>query len=267
MASSEVCSGMLAEDAAMPPAVGNACSVHNIFESVFEDAMSDFKDPLDYLKENKYRFAWKNDRERHEKTMDHGRRFVADVIQGFRSKHGDVAVAVEGSACEAFQKYFTEKMNADATENMLEISLREINSEFNRKITMVKESLEKEKGKQPKPKSGIEEVISKTELLDTIHIHHALICCRIAHECEDPEHLEKSLEKLNEKHLLSAFSVSYENKNVPKYLMARCGDVLYVTFRGLHFSKIGFSTSDWRGQVCSGKVTVIFSTFTEKCIV
>ncbi len=54
-------------------------------------------------------------------------------------------------------------------------------------------------------------MILNTDLLDPIHLHHALLCCQVAYDCKDPECSKDSLESLEKEHLLSELSVSYEN--------------------------------------------------------
>lgn len=230
-------------------------TVEQVFESILENHMGDFRDVLQFFKENKYGAVWSNENELHEKTMIHAKKFVCNVTKTFRTKHEEVSSKVEGSACDVFQKYFLEKLKNLRSDSIsiLERSIRDTEVEFSHKLSKMKESLEKEKGKVPKTKSDIEDMISSTELSHPVHLHHSMLCCRVAYDCDDPEHPEKCLEKLDEKHLLGELIVSYENSNVPRYVMARCGDVLYVAFRGLQLSRCRSAKSDWRGQVCSGK--------------
>ena len=231
--------------------------VKQIFEStcIFQDAMKGFLGPLEFLKENQYGMVWTDENELHERTMGASKKFVNDVMEKFRSKHSEIAQQIDGSACDVFETFFTEKLGESdyGKDSLFKYSFQETKKEFSRRISKLKEKLEREEQKGPKTTSDIEEMISQTELFDPIHIHHALLCCRVACDCKDPEHPERSLEELGEKHLLGELIVSHENDEVPRYVMARCGNVLYVTFRGLPLWKCaGPAEADWRGRISKG---------------
>ena len=205
-----------------------------IFERIFDEYIKPFKERLANIKENKFGDVWSGEREKHDKTMRHARNFISNVVDAFRTQYDSVNKEVDGSACDKFQQYIHKKLNQLKDKyGMLMNSLDEIKKDFDRRISVIKENFEKRETNVTTSKSDIYEAISNTELMDPVHINHALLCCRVAYECKDLEKPERYLNKFADKHWLSELVVSHENAAVPRYVMARSGNVLYVAFRGL----------------------------------
>ena len=228
-------------------------TVREIFDGIFNGPMEQFKTPLQVIKQNQCGLVWRDENERNDKVAIHAKTFLHAVTTSFTSKHAEAAKHIDGSACELFLRYLYEKLDESILgQDPFEESCKEIKQLITTKILRIKDKLETEHGKQPTNKSDLDNMISQTELLDPIHIHHALLCCQIAYDCKDPENATNSLENIEKEHLLSELSVSYENEHVPKYVMARCGDVLYVSFKALKCHNFGSTEKSYRGEVCTG---------------
>jgi hypothetical protein len=233
-------------------------TVREIFNGIFDGPMEQFKKRLLVIRENQYGLVWDDENERHEKVMFHAKTFVKSVTACFPSKHAEAAKHIEGSTCDLFLQYVHEKLDESLLgQDPFEDSCKKIKDLITEKIEQIKGTLEAQQDEQPKQKSDVEIMISQTDLLDPIHIHHALLCCQIANDCKDPEHSNKSLENLEKEHLLSDLSVSYENEHVPKYVMARCGDVLYVSFKGVQSHNFGSTEKSHRGEICAGMFSLV----------
>ncbi len=231
-----------------------SATVREIFDEIFDGPMEHFRERLEFIKENKLGYVWGDDAERHEKVMRDANTFLQAISTNFSSKHADATKHIEGSTCDLFLQYVYDKLDVSLLgQDPFEDSCKYIKELITSKILRIKCTLEAQHDEQPKQKSDLEVMISQTDLLDPIHIHHALLCCQIAYECKDPEYSKHSLEKLEKEHLLSELSVSYENTNVPKYVMARCGDVLYVSFKGVQGHNFGSTARSYRGEICTGK--------------
>ncbi|CAB4042407.1 Hypothetical predicted protein, partial [Paramuricea clavata] len=191
-------------------------TVRDIFDGIFDAPMERFKRPLKLIKENECGLVWGEENERHDKVMRHAKTFLQAVTASFPSKHAEAAKHIEGSTCDLFLQYVHEKLDESLLgQDPFEDSCKKIKELITSKIWGIKGTLEAPLDEQPKQKSDLEVMILKTNLLDPIHIHHALLCCQVAYDCENPEYSKNSLEKLDKEHLLSELSVSYENKNVP----------------------------------------------------
>jgi hypothetical protein len=232
-------------------------TVREIFDGILDGPMGQFKQPLAFIKENKFGVVWREDNERYEKVMFHAKTFLQAITTSFPTKHAEAAKHIEGSTCDLFLQYVHEKLDETLLgEDLFENSCKDIHHSITRSILRIKEKLEKKHDQQPEQKSDLDDMISQTDLSDPIHIHHALLCCQVASDCKDPEHKQKSLEKFEKEHLLSGLCVSYENEQVPKYVMARCGDVLYVSFEGVQSHNLGRTEKSYRGEICTGRVTL-----------
>ena len=228
-------------------------TVRVVFDAIFDGPMEQFVEPLEFIKENKFGAVWRDETERHEKVMNYAKIFVKAVTANISSKHGEAAKHVEGSTCDLFLQYVYEKLEKSILgQDPFDDSCKEVNYLITNKILTIKDTLEMQHDVQPKQTSDLEVMILQTDLLDPIHIHHALLCCQVANDCNDPEQSKNFLENLEKEHLLSEVSVSYENDNVPKYVMARCGDVLYVSFNGVQSHNFGSTEKSYRGEVCTG---------------
>ena len=117
----------------------------------------------------------------------------------------------------------------------------------------MKKTLVAKNEEEAKPLSDLETMIARTALFDPIHIHHSLLCVHLAYNCKDPEYRMHDLKELDKEHLLSNVYVSYENEDVPKYVMAECGDVIYVSFKGLSSYTIPRIQNTHRGGIYSCK--------------
>ena len=229
-------------------------AVREIFDGIFDGPMEQFKEPLEFIKENKFDAVWREDIERHEKVMSYAQNFLQAMIASFSSKHAEAAKHIEGSTCDLFLQYVHEKLKKSLLgEDSFEDSCNEIHHLITSRIQRIKEKLETKHDEQPNNKTNLEVMISQTDLLDPIHIHHALLCCQVAYNCEDPEYSKNSLDNLEKEHLLSDLCVSYENEHVPKYVMARCGDVLYVSFEGVQSHNFGSTEKSYRGEISAGR--------------
>ena len=228
-------------------------TVREIFDSIFDGPMEQFKKPLEFIKENKFGAVWREDIEKHEKVMSYVKTFLQAVINSFSSKHAEAAKHIEGSTCDLFLQYVHERLDESLLgEDSFEDSCKDVHHLITSRILRIKDKLETKHDEQPNNKTDLEVMISQTDLLNPIHIHHALLCCQVAYNCNDPERKEKSLENLEKEHLLSDLCVSYENEEVPKYVMARCGDVLYVSFKGVQSHNFGSTEKSYRGEICAG---------------
>ena len=237
--------------------VGIDPTVREIFGGVFDGPMEQFKERLANIKENKFGDVWRDDTERHDKVMRHAKTFLQALTASFPSKHAEAAKHIEGSTCDLFLQYVHEKLDESLLgQAPFEDSRKDIKESLTSKISRIKDKLEAEQDEQPKQKSDLEVMILETDLLDPIHIHHALLCCQVASDCKDPENSKNFLENLEKEHLLSELSLSYENEHVPKYVMARCGDVLYVSFNRVQSHNFGSTEKSHRGEICTGRVKV-----------
>ena len=235
-------------------------TVREIFDGIVDDPIQQLHHPLEFIKENKFGFVWKEESERHEKVMTLAKTFMQTVTGNFRSKHGEAAKHIEGSVCDVFATYVCEKLDESTLgADLFEDSCKETKTLIIKSLMRMKETLETKPEAQPKSESELEVMISNTELFDPIHIHHALLCCQLAYNCKDPENVDVALEELEREareHVLSEVVVSYENEEVPKYVMARCGDVLYVSFPGKQYHNFGSTEKCYRGEICTGTVHV-----------
>ena len=228
-------------------------AVREIFDRIFDGPMEEFKQPLEFIKENKFGAVWRNDTERKERVISFAKDFLKAVTANIHSQYAEAAKHIEGSTCDLFLEYVCEKLDDSVLgQDPFQDSCKEIKDSIINKISRIKKTLENNPDKQPTNKSELEVMISQTELLDPIHIRHSLLCCQVARECKDPEAAQKSLDGLGKEHLLSGLSVSYENDNVPKYVMANCGDVLYVSFEGVQSHNLGSTEKTYRGEICTG---------------
>ena len=228
-------------------------TVREIFDGIFIGPMEQFKEPLEFIKENKYGAVWRNDTERQERVIHFAKDFIKAVIANINSRYAEAAKHIEGSTCDLFLEYVCEKLDESVLgKDPFQDSCVEIKDSIIKKIVRIKETLENNPDKQPTNKTELEVMISQTDLLDPIHIRHSLLCCQVARECKDPEAAQKFLEDLGKEHLLSGLSVSYENQAVPKYVMANCADVLYVSFEGVQSHNAGSTQKNFRGEICAG---------------
>ena len=235
------------------PRVAISATVREIFDGIFNVPMEKFKEPLEFMKENKFGAVWRDDAERHEKVMYYAKTFLKAVTANVSAKYAEAAKHIEGSTCDLFLEYICEKLdNSLLGQSPFQDSCKEVKYSITNKISRIKKTLENNPDKQPTYKSDLEVMISQTDLIDPIHIHHSLLCCQVARDCKDPEQGKNFLEKLEKEHLMSGLSVSYENEHVPKYVMARCGDVLYVSFEGVQSHNFGSTEKSYRGEVCTG---------------
>jgi hypothetical protein len=232
-------------------------TVRKIFDGIFDGPMGQFKRPLELIKENECGLVWREENERNSKVMLNAKIFIQAVSTSFPTRHEEAAKHIEGSTCDLFLQYVYEKLDESLLgHDLFEDSCAEIKKSITNKILRIKGALERKPDEQPKQKSDLEVMISQTDLLDPIHIHHALLCCQVAYDCKDPEYSKNSLDNLEKEHLLSDLYVSYENEHVPKYVMARCGDVLYVSFEGVQSHNFGSTERSYRGEISAG----MFST-------
>jgi hypothetical protein len=233
--------------------------VREIFADIFNGPMGNFKERLEFIKENKFGYVWGDDADRHEKVMRDANAFIQAISSSFSSKHPEAAKHVEGSTCDLFLLYVYEKLDESLLgQHPFEDTCKHIKELITSKILRIKGTLEALPDEEPKQKSDLEVMISETKLFDPIHIHHALLCCQVAYDCDNPEYSKNSLDKLEKEHLLSELSVSYENANVPKYVMARCGNVLYVSFKGVQSHNFGCKDRSYRGETCTGMCISLF---------
>ena len=235
--------------------------VREIFDDIFDGPMDEFKKPLKVIKDNQFGLLWREDYEREEKVRDSAGAFLYDITTNLSSKHAEAAKHIEGSTCELFLQYANKKLDESLLgQEPFENSCREIKQLVKQKTIQIKPVLETKHDDQPVQQSSLKVMISVTDLLHSIHVRHALLCCRAANECEDPESWENSLKDLEEEgetHFLTSFCVSYENEHVPKYVMARCGDVLYVSFKEVQSYKLGMTEKSFRGEIYKGMFSLI----------
>lgn len=234
-------------------------TVREIFDGIFVEPMRQFTERLEFIQENKFGAVWREENERNDKVMSFGKTFVQEVSTSLPSIHTEAAKHIKGSTCDVFLSYVRERIyESPLDDEIFEDSCNEIKALMTRQILKIKEKLETKHDDQPQNKSDLDIMIQQTDLFDPIHIHHALLCCQIAYDCKDPEHIDVTLEKLDKEHLLSEIAVSYENENVPKYVMARCGDVLYVSFKGMQSHNLGRTEVSYRGEICAGTYQFIY---------
>ena len=230
-------------------------TVRKIFDGIFNSPMSQFKKPLEVIKENEYGLVWRNEIERNSNDsviMIHAKTFLQAINASFRTKHAEAAKHIDGSTCDLFLQYIYKRLDESLLgQDPFYHSCEKTKELIKYKILLIKSELEAKPDEQPKNKSDLEVMISQTDLFDPIHIRHALMCCQVANDCNDPENSKDFLDNLEKEHLLSGLSVSYENDKVPKYVMARCGDVLYVSFKGLQTHNLGGMEKSYRGEICS----------------
>ena len=235
-------------------------TVREIFDGIVDEPMESLKEKLEFIKENKFGHVWEDDNDRHGKVMRDVDTFLKAITTSFTSKHAEAAKHIESSICDLFLFYLHEKLGESLLcQHPFEDSWKETKESIATKILRIKSRLEAQHDEQPEQKSDLEVMISDTDLLDPIHIHHSLLCCQVARDCEDPEHSERTLANLEKEHLLTELSVSYENKDVPKYVMARCGNVLYVSFHGVQFHNFGSTEKSHRGEICKSMFDVTIS--------
>ena len=228
-------------------------TARTIFDGILDKPMKSLKEQLEFIKENKFGHVWEDDDDRHRKVMRDVNNFLHAVTDSFSSKHAEAAKHIEGSTCDSFLQYLHEKLNESLLgQHLFQDSWEETQDLIGTKMSRIKGRLEAQHDEQPKQQSDLEVMISDTDLLDPIHIHHSLLCCQVVRDCEDPEYGKDCLANLEKEHLLTELSVSYENEDVPKYVMARCGNVLYVSFHGVQFHNFGSTEMSYRGEICSG---------------
>ena len=231
-------------------------TVQKIFDGILDGPMEEFRQPLEFIKENKFGTVWRHDAERHEKVMSHAKTFLQAITTSFLTKHAEAAKHIEGSTCDLFLQYVHDKLDESILgQDPFDDSCKNVHQSITRSILRIKDKLEKKHVEQTEHKSNIEDMIPDTELLIALDIHHALLCCQVANDCENPEHKQISLEKFEKAHLLSDLYVSYENEQVPKYVMARCENVLYVSFKGVQSHNLGSTERSYRGEILKGRVT------------
>ena len=241
-------------------------TVAKIFKEIFDDNVQKFiSDPLQDINENKFGNVWSNESEKHVKTMKHTRLFVSAVVKQFHARYGNVSKEIaERSACDEFQKFIIERLSGV---DMHPNSFEETKEEFFRRILEIKEKFERKEEIETASKSDVDEVISKSDLMDPVHINHALLCCRVAYDCKDLENPQECLNTFYDKHWLSELVVSYQSPTVPRYVMARCGNVLYVAFRGLESTAATIATgcvktnTSWKGSTNSRKCYGVNTNF------
>ena len=228
-------------------------TAREMFDDIYDGPMEQFIEPLQIISENKHELVWGDEHERNDKVMRHARTFIKAVINNVSCKHAEAAKHIEGSTCDLFLEYLYEKLDKSLlSEDQFEDCYKEMKDLITSRILRVKDALEVQHDEQPKQKSDLEVMVLQTDLFESIHIHHALLCCQIANDCDDPEQSDNFLENLEKEHLLSDVSVSYDNEHVPKYVMARCGDVLYVCFKWVQFHNFGGTEKSYRGEICTG---------------
>ena len=227
-------------------------TVREIFDGIFDGPMLQFKGPLESIKKNEYGLVWRDENERNTKVMFLAKTFVQAITTSFPTKHAEAAKHMEGSTCDLFLRYIYKRLGESLLgQDPFHHSCEKTKKFITDKILRIKSELEPKLDEQPKNRSDLEVMISQTDLLDPIHIRHALMCCQVANDCDDQENSKNFLDSLEKEHLLSGLSVSHENDKVPKYVMARCGDVLYVSFKGLQTHNLGSMEKSYRGEIYS----------------
>ena len=244
------------EDEDMNPTLSHVeidVAARTIFDGIFHEPMQSLKERLEFIKENRFGYVWEDDDDRRGKVMRDVNNFLHAVTESFSSKHAEAAKHIKGSTCDSFLQYLHEKLNESLlSKHPFQDSWEETQDLIGTKISRIKGRLEAQHDEQPKQQSDLEVMISDTKLLDPIHIHHTLLCCQVVRDCEDPEYSKDCVANLEKEHLLTELSVSYENKYVPKYVMARCGNVLYVSFQGVQSHNFGSTEKSHRGEICAG---------------
>ena len=227
-------------------------TVAKIFKEIFDDNVQSLSEPLQDIKENKFGHVWSSETERHVKTMGHTRLFVSAVVKQFHARYGNVSKEIaERSACDEFQKFIRKRLSGVVD---LPRSFEETKEDFCRKMSVIKEKFERKERMETASKSDVDEVILKSKLMDPVHINHALLCCRVAYDCKDLENPQQCLNTFYDKHWLSELVVSYQSPKVPRYVMARCCNVLYVAFRGFESTVATIGTGcvktniSWKGS-------------------
>ena len=224
-----------------------------IFDDIYNKAIQDFREDLKVINENRRRLIWKDEMEREKKIWSSVASFQKAIKDSLVSSHAEAAKHIEGSTCDLFLAYLNDKFNQLLGEDLFRFLLDDIKEQIVRKILRLKNELEEKHTEEPPSESVLEDWIAKTDLFHPIHIHHALLCRQLARDCKNPENRTKNLEEIEKKHLLSNVYVSYENKDVPKYVMAECGDVIYVSFNGLSSLTSPGAESTYRGEILSSK--------------
>ena len=231
-------------------------TVRQIFDSTFDAPMEEFDKALKLIKENALGLVWQEENELNDKVMRWAKTFIQAVTTNISCKHVEASKHIEGSTCDKFRRYISQKLDGSLLgQDPFQDSCNEIKRSIDNKISGLKRKLEAKDDDQTKNKSDLDVMISETELLYPIHFHHALLCCQVANDCKDPELSKHFLDKLEKEHLFSELSVSYENQDVPKYVMARCGDVLYVSFKAVQSHNFGRTETTYRGEICQGMLT------------
>ena len=234
----------------------------SVYAKIFDDNIQPFTEHLNFINENKFGDVWATETERHNKTIKHAKPFVSAVVDQFNVHYERVSKEIlrGHTYVNEFQNYILERLSNNIKEvgGMHKNSLHEIKEKLCQSISKIKFQRTEEE-KETAPKSDIDEVILKSKLMDPVHINHALLCCRVAYECKDLEKPEQCLNSFPDKHWLSELVVSYQSLTVPRYVMARCGNVLYVAFRGLEselytlFAGLFNPIINWKGQTNSSK--------------
>ena len=80
--------------------VAISATVREIFDGIFNVPMEQFKEPLEFIKENKFRAVWRDDAERHEKVMSYAKTFLKAVTANVLAEYAEAAKHIEGSTCD-----------------------------------------------------------------------------------------------------------------------------------------------------------------------
>ena len=244
----------------------------SVYAKIFDDNIQPFTEPLEFINENKFGGVWASETERHEKTIKYARQFVSAVVDQFHVHYERVSKEILTSGhttyVDNFQNYILERLSNNIKEvgGMPNNSFHEMKKKLCESISKIKVKRKEEKKTAPKS-ADIDEVISKSDLMDPVHINHALLCCRVAYDCKDLENPQQCLNTFYDKHWLSELVVSYQSPTVPRYVMARCGNVLYVAFRGLESTAATIATgcvktnTSWKGSTNSRKCYGVNTNF------
>ena len=226
-------------------------------DGILDEPMQRLKEGLEFIKENKFGHVWgKNDDRRRKLVMGDVNNFLHTVTDSFFSKYAAADKDIEGSTCDSFGQYLVENLKKSLlSQHPFQDSWEETQDLIGTKISQIKDKLKAQHDEQPRQQSDLDIMILDTKLFDPIHIYHALLCCQVVRDCEDPEYSKEFLANLEKEHLLTELSVSYENENVPKYVMARCGNVLYVCFQEVQSHNFGGTEKSYRGEICAGMFT------------
>ena len=74
--------------------------MREIFDGIFNVPMEQFKEPLEFIKENKFGAVWRDDAERHEKVMSYAKTFLKAVTANVSAEYAEAAKHIEGSTCD-----------------------------------------------------------------------------------------------------------------------------------------------------------------------